>query len=281
MTTHGSCLCGAVAWEHDGPLGPIMHCHCGRCRKVHGTAFGTYAATPTAGIRITKGADAIRRFASSPVYDRAFCGHCGSLVAEPAKGPESFVPLGNVDEDPGTRPSGHIFVASKAPWYTIADDQPRHDAYPDGSTGMDPLAVADPVPGALRGSCLCGAVRFLVDEGALMVRYCHCGRCRKARSAAHATNLFCPADALRITQGADRLRSWKVPEARYFMQVFCDGCGSPMPRLDRDRGFAVVPMGALDDDPKTPVQCQIFVGSKAPWLTIDPGIEQYAEAPPA
>jgi hypothetical protein len=264
----------------DGPLDPIMHCHCGRCRKAHGAAFGTYAATPADGLRITRGADAIGRHQSSPELARAFCTTCGSVVADPGTGEQSFVPLGNVDGDPGVRPSGHLFAASKAPWFTIADDLPQYDAFPDGSPGMDPLPVGDPVPGKLRGGCLCGAVRFLVDDGTLMVRYCHCGRCRKARSTAHAANLFCPADALELTQGADHLRFWKVPEARFYMQVFCDACGSPMPRVDRDRGIAVVPMGALDDDPQTPVQCQIWMDSRAPWATIDPDIVQHPEAPP-
>ncbi|HEV7731844.1 MAG TPA: GFA family protein [Candidatus Binatia bacterium] len=277
--THGSCLCGTIAWEHEGPLDPIVHCHCSRCRKAHGGAFATFAATPSDRLRIVRGQEAIGRHRSSPEYERAFCTGCGSVVPMVSDGPQSFIALGNVDEDPGTRPSGHLFAGSKAPWYAIADDQPRIDTYPDGSPGLPPLAVDDPVPGALRGSCVCGAVRFLVVGTPLMVRYCHCGRCRKARSTAHATNLFARADDLRITRGADRLRSWKLPEARFFMQVFCDGCGSPMPRVDHARDIAVVPMGALDDDPGIPVECQIFVASAAPWMTIDPAIRQFPEAP--
>jgi hypothetical protein len=38
--------------------------------------------------------------------------------------------MGGVDGDPGGRPSGHIFVGSKAPWYEIADDLPQHEEYP-------------------------------------------------------------------------------------------------------------------------------------------------------
>lgn len=28
--------------------------------------------------------------------------------------------------DPAIRPTGHIFVASNAPWFTITDDLPQH-----------------------------------------------------------------------------------------------------------------------------------------------------------
>jgi hypothetical protein len=61
---------------------------------------------------------------------------------------------------PGRASGDHIFVASKAPWYEIADDLPRFDAYPPGVDATvlpDPPRTAPP-PGTLRGSCLCGAV---------------------------------------------------------------------------------------------------------------------------
>ena len=38
--------------------------------------------------------------------------------------------MGTLDDDPGIRPQEHIFVGSKAPWYEIADDLPRHDEFP-------------------------------------------------------------------------------------------------------------------------------------------------------
>jgi len=37
--------------------------------------------------------------------------------------------LGTLDDDPGLRPSLHIFVGSKAPWFDIADDLPQQSAY--------------------------------------------------------------------------------------------------------------------------------------------------------
>ena len=108
---------------------------------------------------------------------------------------------------------------------------------------------------------------------------CHCGRCRRARSAAHASNLFAAADGLRFTRGADQLTSYKLPDALRFTQVFCRTCGSLMPRIDRDRGLAIIPMGSLDDDPGLHPQAHIFVGSMAPWYTIADDLPQHAEYP--
>jgi hypothetical protein len=35
-------------------------------------------------------------------------------------------------DDPGIRPSAHIFVGSKAPWFTITDDLPQYREHADG-----------------------------------------------------------------------------------------------------------------------------------------------------
>ena len=43
--------------------------------------------------------------------------------------------------------------------------------------------------------------------------------------------------------------SYKIPEALRFTQSFCRECGGKLPRVDPERKLAVVPMGALDDDP--------------------------------
>jgi hypothetical protein len=43
---------------------------------------------------------------------------------------EVCIPAGSINGDPGIRPSIHIFVGSKAPWYEIADALPQHDGFP-------------------------------------------------------------------------------------------------------------------------------------------------------
>src|SRR5207249_10778962 len=114
--------------------------------------------------------------------------------------------------------------------------------------GMADPPALDPV-GRQLASCLGEAITYVVESARRRCWNSHCSRCRKARAAAYASNLFTPADGLRFTRGEDHLVTYKVPEARFFRPLFCRSCGSPMPRIDRERGFAVVPMGALDDDP--------------------------------
>src|SRR5688572_30594352 len=128
----GSCLCGDVRFEISGKLSEASHCHCSMCRKAHGAAFGTYAAARAAEFRFVSGEDRITRYRSSAEGVRAFCARCGSTLPwlrEPE--PEVVdVVLGVLDDDPGVRPSHHLFVASKAPWYEITDHLPQYATRP-------------------------------------------------------------------------------------------------------------------------------------------------------
>ena len=121
----GGCLCGELRWQAEGGLTLASHCHCSRCRKSHGTAYGTYAETPDRGFS-SRGAAAL--FESSPGFVRSFCARCGSVVPGEPSGDVRIVPLGGADGDPGARPLAHIFVASKAPWFELSDNLPRIDA---------------------------------------------------------------------------------------------------------------------------------------------------------
>lgn len=279
----GSCLCGEVAWEAEGPFELMSHCHCGRCRKMTGSAFSTALAAPEGRFRLTRGADRIASFDARGGLARPFCGQCGASVPGAASEGRIFLQAGSLDGDPGARPLAHIFVGSKAPWYEIFDGARRFDAWPPG---FDLPVLPDPqhpaaAPGVVRGSCLCGHVAFAVEGPPVTARYCHCSRCRKARAAAHAANLVAPLASVHFGAGEAGLRVYRLPGARYFAQAFCAECGGKLPRLDAERGIAIVPMGALDDDPPIRAVCQIFAASKAPWIELDPSIPAYDEAAPA
>jgi hypothetical protein len=278
----GSCLCGAVRWRIDGAPTPFAHCHCSVCRKAHGTSFATYMTAPGSSLEWLSGDEQVATYESSPRFVRRFCRTCGSVLPGVAPDGHVFAPPGSTEGDPGVRAKIHIFVASKAPWFDITDDLRRFDAFPkrDGPPGVT-AATRRFVGDGLGGSCLCGTVAFEVRTPITAAHNCHCSRCRRARSAAHATNGFTSADGLRWIRGEDSLVTYKLPDARFFTQVFCAGCGATMPRVDRERGIAVIPYGSLDRDPGLAPQDHIYVGSKAGWFVITDDLPQYAERPPA
>ncbi len=128
----------------------------------------------------------------------------------------------------------------------------------------------------IRGSCLCGAIAF---EAGNYIEFsnCHCSRCRKARGAAYASNVFVKPADFRWLRGENLLTDYRLPAAQRFGNVFCRVCGSPMPRAVPMRDFVVIPAGALDGAPGIRPSYHIFVGSKAPWHEITDDLPQHQE----
>jgi hypothetical protein len=258
----------------------MSHCHCARCRKAHGAPYATYLTAREGQLRITQGQESTVRFPP-----RAFCGVCGSLVPDGTPwGGFVGMPAGSFDEDPGVTPTAHVFVGSKAPWFDLpVDGLPRFDTYPEalGAPVLETRPPLDADTGEPRGSCLCGAVAYVLAAPAFRCRTCHCSRCRKAGAAASLCHLATPYEGVRFTRGEEMLATYKVPEARFYGSAFCKRCGSPMPRRDKERGVALVAMGSLDDDPGVRPRSHIYMGSRTAWEVIDDGLPQFAENEPA
>lgn len=218
-------------------------------------------------------------YESSPGMKRESCATCGTPMPQKIEGMPIFVPAGCLEVFP-ERAQFHIFAASKAPWYEIGDGLPAFDTYPPGVdfTPQESRQPLDP-PGPVRGSCLCGSVRFGIEGPAIIARHCHCSRCRKARGAAHASNLVVPADAVRFSAGEDEITRFKLPGATYFTQCFCGRCGAKVPMVDLDRKIAVVPMGSLDDPSPTPPREHIWTADIPGWSGIYDALPQHQGAP--
>lgn len=113
----GSCLCGGVTYEATQLAGPIVHCHCTKCRKAHAAAFASTARVDRADFRWLSGSENLGFFESSPGKLRHFCKQCGShLVAERLAQPQVILRVATLDDDPGMRPRAHIWVSHSVPW---------------------------------------------------------------------------------------------------------------------------------------------------------------------
>ena len=126
----GGCLCSGVRFAIDGKLGPAGYCHCKQCQRASGSAFAANAPARTRYFRLLSGSELVCEYESSPGKFRAFCRRCGSpLYSRRDREPElRRIRLGTLDGDPGRRPLAHVFVGSKAPWYTIHDSLPQYEA---------------------------------------------------------------------------------------------------------------------------------------------------------
>ena len=131
----------------------------------------------------------------------------------------------------------------------------------------------------IKGSCLCGAVRYEFLGTPTKFFHCHCSRCRKASGTGHASNIFFEADGVEWTGSADARQSYKVPDADRFSTHFCKTCGSPVPRDIPKAKMVLVPAGSLDSEVDFRPQARIFQDSRTAWSCDDTKIKTFPNYP--
>jgi hypothetical protein len=124
----GSCLCGAVIYTVADEFNYALICHCSQCRRATGSAFKPFGGIERAKLKVTSGKLMI--YGDVMTHD-AHCRVCGSLLYSIVReGTIAHVTYGTLIDAPTLEPTAHIFVGSKAPWYTIRDQLPQHEEFP-------------------------------------------------------------------------------------------------------------------------------------------------------
>jgi hypothetical protein len=125
----GECQCGAVRYRVADAFLYAANCHCSRCRAATGSAFKSFAGIERKKLEITEGIDSLLVFGEDELNDTR-CGACGSLLFSVVRnGDYVHVAMGSLVDAPSIRPTEHIFVGSKAPWFEITDDLPQSEEY--------------------------------------------------------------------------------------------------------------------------------------------------------
>jgi hypothetical protein len=121
----GGCECGAVRYQVSDAFLYSLNCHCSRCRAATGSAFKALAGIERDKLAVTQGADTLFVYGEPDAHDTR-CAVCGSLLFSVVRhGEFVHVAMGSLVDDPSIRPTDHIFVGSKAPWFEITDDLPQ------------------------------------------------------------------------------------------------------------------------------------------------------------
>jgi hypothetical protein len=125
----GKCECGAVRFRVADEFLYAANCHCSRCRAATGSAFKPFAGIELEKLELTDGHDALLIVGEETLNDTR-CQACGSLLFSVVRdGAYVHVALGSLSDAPSIRPTHHIFVGSKAPWFEITDDLPQFEEH--------------------------------------------------------------------------------------------------------------------------------------------------------
>ncbi len=117
----------------------------------------------------------------------------------------------------------------------------------------------------IKGSCLCGAVKFELRKMPTMMGTCHCSRCRKAGAS---TIVFAKREDLVWVQGKHDVGIYQ-PKAPYkYGRCFCKHCGSSLGEILSEEDSFPIAANALDDEVDVQVSFHEFVSEKPSWYDI-------------
>jgi hypothetical protein len=128
----GSCLCGRVRFEIEGSFDHFFLCHCEYCRKDTGSAHAANLFSSTASLKWCSAEQDVKVFnLPSSRHARSFCSECGAaLPYQDVDGGFLVIPAGSLDSALGIKPSGHIFVSSRAEWDRELESLPSFERFP-------------------------------------------------------------------------------------------------------------------------------------------------------
>lgn len=123
MQVHGSCHCGAVAFEAEVDPARVTICHCTACQNLTGTAYRVTVAASAKAFRLIRGSPKTYLKVADSGNKRAqvFCAECGShLYAHAAvENPERMgIRVGCLQERASLVPTKRIWCRSALPWST-------------------------------------------------------------------------------------------------------------------------------------------------------------------
>ena len=129
----GYCQCQSIQYSFENDPFDCCYCHCSICRRLTGSAMGSYGSVPKSEFTWTKGEELLSTFQQNTTTRRLFCSLCGSylLTMHSADKNNNFISLGCLETKIESRPEYPQFVGSKAGWDTNTDNLAEHEGWAD------------------------------------------------------------------------------------------------------------------------------------------------------
>lgn len=130
----------------------------------------------------------------------------------------------------------------------------------------------------VKGSCLCGAIKYQADEIEGRIGNCHCSICRKSHGAAFATQALVRGELFTFLEGEDRLSKFESSSGLH--RGFCSICGSRLVNyLQGGSTYMSVALSSIDSVFDGKPAAHLCVASKASWYEINDDLPCFEDFP--
>lgn len=131
----------------------------------------------------------------------------------------------------------------------------------------------------MKGSCLCGAIEYVVDQLDMPISHCHCRSCRKAHAAPFASNAGVMRAHFRWVRGIEKLSAFESSPGK--IRHFCSVCGSHLMAERQAQAHVIVRVATLDEDPDSQAAMHLWCSHDVPWLQDDKHVSFHPEWQPS
>ena len=129
----------------------------------------------------------------------------------------------------------------------------------------------------LRGGCVCGEVKYPINEKPLFTQACHCKDCKVLTGSSYVVNSSVLENTL-IVEGDVSSTELKAGSGASCKTYFCTKCGAYV-YADYDSAVKrfTLRTKTLDNSHKFPPQVHIFIKNKDPWLNLSKDVICFEE----
>lgn len=132
----------------------------------------------------------------------------------------------------------------------------------------------------LEGGCLCGQVRFTLNQAPLRTFTCHCTFCQRVTGSSFLAESVFPREAVRFNAGQRRHYAHRSDTSgKKVMVHFCPSCGSTLGlTFERWPDLHGIARGCLDEPDAVQVTSHIWTRSAQTGVALPALVDCFTEA---
>ena len=123
----------------------------------------------------------------------------------------------------------------------------------------------------IKGSCMCGQIRFSLTRSPKYITMCHCGDCRKA-CGSHSVPWVTVLKEHFALESSNPTQFQSSPQV---IRTFCAQCGTPLTYQHDNRPDEIdITIGSLDQPNRFPPKKDLFCREKLDWVDFSTDVHQ-------
>ncbi|MDG1444671.1 MAG: GFA family protein [Pseudomonadales bacterium] len=132
---------------------------------------------------------------------------------------------------------------------------------------------------SVTGQCLCGEIKYEIENTPTMTGVCHCKNCQRQAGSAFSTLAAVPTSEFKFNSGTPKVyKDSETKSGSTVERFFCGNCGSPIYSAVPSQPDALyLKTGTMDDTEAFVPQFHVWCDTKQNWVSLDEGVPQMGQ----